>query len=143
MKLNIDQLSSFSPPFWGQGPSPAPLNKMNCKECKQPLGKVTFTRGYHFICLNWRCPLYRVPQISEIKRVALRYNKPPGKYGSWESYRLFLQRRSENYHKLSDMGFPYDFCNRFKSDKQTHRIMRMVKRGLSVPYIREMLSGER
>lgn len=112
---------------------------MLCKECNEPLAKVTFSGGESYICLNWRCCLYRQPQMKKLKRVILKHHKTPGKFRSWAHYRQYLAERSRNYHALSDLGFDYKFCGRFKSNKQTERIEGLVRRGLSVKYITKMI----
>jgi len=80
--------------------------------------------------------------MKELKRVILKHHKVPGKFRSWAHYRQYVAERNRNYHALSDLGFDYKFCGRFKSNKQTNRIKAMRQRGLSVKYITKMLSGE-
>ena len=128
--------------------STKPSNKeMNCKECGQELREVSFKGGTYFICRGkgegkgyQPCSLYHQPQGLKPNRVVLRNHKAPGGYGSWPTYWNYLEQRKGNRRKLDEYGFPYWFCNRSKTNKQTERISKMLKRGLSVGYITEMLS---
>jgi len=120
---------------------------MNCKECGQELKKVSFKGGTYFICPGkgegkgyQPCSLYHQPQGLKANRVVLRNHKPPGGYGGWLAYWNYLEQRKGNRRQLDEYGFPYWFCNQFKSNKQTGRITKMVRRGLSVKYITKMLS---
>ncbi|MCJ7829292.1 MAG: hypothetical protein MUP81_06100 [Dehalococcoidia bacterium] len=112
---------------------------MACKECNEPLAKVTFSGGESYICLNWRCCLYRERQEVTRKVAPQRFSKPPGDYGTWGRYLRHLADTSRNYHALRGRGFPVKFCKRFQSNKQTKRIATLARRGLSVEYITKML----
>lgn len=113
-----------------------------CKECNQPLASVDFTAGYYYVCLNWQCPLYRERQEIQCKLV-IAVRKPPGEYKDWETYQRFRQCLKENYYTLRALDFRPSFCKRFQSNKQTKRILTLIKHGLPREYITKTLLGDK
>ena len=115
---------------------------MNCIECKQELGKTEFRDGACYTCLTWWCPLHRSRQLVEAKPRQYDYIRPPGGCSTWERYNRNHENRKRNYWDHKEAGFGAKFCKLFESNKQTERIKKMLKRGLSVEFIEKTLSGE-
>ena len=111
-------------------------------ECGQELQKNEFRDGTCYTCLNWQCPLYRGSQLVEAKPRQYDYIKPPGGCSTWERYNRNHENRKRNYWDHKEAGFGAKFCKLFESNKQTERIKKMLKRGLSVEFIEKTLSGD-
>jgi len=112
---------------------------MICAECNKDLEKTTFRDGVLFSCRNPFCGLFAQRQMVEAKPRNYDFIKPPGDYGSWETYNRAHQKRKENYWFLRNHGFTPKFCKLHESTKQTDRIRKILGHH-SVEYIRKQLT---
>ena len=117
---------------------------MNCIECKQELGKTEFRDGVCYVCINPQClrEWRKEIQFTEAKPRQYDYIRPPGGCSTWERYNRNHENRKRNYWDHREAGFGAKFCKLFESNKQTERIKKMLKRGLSVEFIEKTLSGD-
>lgn len=102
-----------------------------CSECGRPLIKDELALGFRLMCDNYECHLFREGQGIEVKS----RSKTLAHFNNLDGYLRFIAKRNENYRQLRNMGFGPQFAKRFKSTKQTERISRLIKRGLSPDFI--------
>ncbi len=118
---------------------PRLITNILCPQCGKPMIETEFHGGYRLTCDNHACTLFRGCQGIRLKPKA---PKLPGEFRDLEHYKNFLKQRSDNYYRLVGLGFTPKQANKLKSNKQTERLEQMVKKGLSVDYITNMLSGD-
>ncbi|MBV6343213.1 hypothetical protein [Candidatus Magnetobacterium casense] len=111
-------------PFLANGQGEDPPRKLasppvQCTECGEPLIEMEFTRGFHLVCDNWRCRLFRQPQVCRTKN-------PGGDtpIQRWDArypqrYEQYKTQKRENYRLLVENGIPPIEARAMTSNKQT------------------------
>ena len=117
---------------------PCKVTDIPCSNCGRPLIKDEFVLGFRLMCDNHECSLFREGQGLELKEVI----KPKKARKFTLNDERYNEQRRANYQELCALGVKTVLTRALTGNKQTERVRRMFRRGLSAEFVNKALAGK-